>query len=409
MPTSKPLCVGELTTTFDAPYACGNAWIASTSPPSSTSTALFQAFIGSLFGIEAAQNCSPPRTTDAANNADTVYLRYYSPAACPLGYSTACDPSLGVSEFPAGLTMQICCPSGYSCPQRRSSNIGCVSDLPADQTAFYAAPLVLSLTESVRQGTSKVATTLAGAFGLKVVVYVLPSSVDIGSGSALTPGGHEESYNGYIFSLDQSSNLWIDGTSYSLSFPVTTPTTITSSVTTTGGFYAYDNITAIYAAGVTVAWQATDIAVLDLFQSAASAGSTSNIAGPTTTNLQAVNLVSPGLSKGSIAGIAVGVICFVLLLLLGIGMYVRRLRHALKTAKSTKSESENGKPELDGAEVNYQSLNSHEMDSPPAIFYELPTHERPVEVGSESLVRGSLGHVIDDESELVEGTQHRNP
>jgi len=128
--------------------------------------------------------------------------------------------------------------------------------------------------------------------------------------------------------------------------------------------------------GVTVAWEATDTAILSLLNSA----STKPTSNPVTTTAAPASLnpastagskatssnpagasngkdttqdSSTGISTGAKAGIGVGIAVAVLLIASGIILYIRRLKKALKAAKggpASTNETGIGKAELSADE-----------------------------------------------------------
>lgn len=300
---------------------------------------------------------------------------------------------------------------GYACPSTSEYDVGCFSSV-LQSSAMVATPYTLGMTGVDILGFP-VTTTITRNTGANVPLQYEPSKVVIKDGPTLYLG-NKTTYLGQVFELRYGTlgeELDIDSTAFILQTSVQW-----LSSTETGDPFAYTNITSVWAKGITIAWEATDTAIISLLNnptalpvptSSASAGASIKMPGATSTSTS-TNQPSPsGLSRGTIAGIAIGCIAFVSLILIGVGFYVRRLRRALKAAKTTKPEAEDGKAELDGLMLENEHQKPHEMHSPAAIFYELPTHERPVEVSSEHPVQEFFGPVNNGDDERTDDAQHQ--
>ncbi|KAF2119853.1 hypothetical protein BDV96DRAFT_673990 [Lophiotrema nucula] len=177
-----------------------------------------------------------------------------------------------------------------------------------------------------------------------------------------------------------------------------TPIFLSANVTGSGGLPVYtslsasavDYIATVAYAGVTVAWEATDTAIVDLLASSSSvlstagssteapsstssllANSSSSIASQATTS----RLGQPGLSAGAWGGVGVGIAVAVSLAAGGTILYIRRLKSALIASRV---EPEYLKPELPATEKGRQI--PVEVDVTPYVAHELMVNEPPVEL-----------------------------
>jgi len=149
-----------------------------------------------------------------------------------------------------------------------------------------------------------------------------------------------------------------------------------------------DYIATVACAGITVAWEATDTAIVNLLAnsllalSAASTVASSSTSSPLISHQQTTSSQSPtsqpgkgGLSAGAKGSIGIGIAIAILVIAGGILIYIRRLKKALKAARV---EPEQIKSELPATEK--KRPEPVEADVTPHVAHELVVNEIPVEL-----------------------------
>ncbi|KAF2495790.1 hypothetical protein BU16DRAFT_538425 [Lophium mytilinum] len=158
-------------------------------------------------------------------------------------------------------------------------------------------------------------------------------------------------------------------------------------------------IATVAYAGITVAWEATDTAIVKLLASSSSALSVSLAAAnssntapsssltstqqPTSSQPSASHSPNGGLSAGAKAGIGIGAVIVVALIAGGVYLYIRRLKKALQAARDG---PEQAKSELPATEK--KRPEPVEMDVTPHVIHELAVNEIPVEIDGQYVEEG---------------------
>ena len=177
-----------------------------------------------------------------------------------------------------------------------------------------------------------------------------------------------------------------------------TPIFLQANITASGDPTVYTSLTAspvdyiatVACAGITVAWEATDTAIVNLLASsslALSAAGLSTVAlsstsSPLISNRQTTSFQSPtsqpgngGLSAGAKGGIGISIAIAILLIACGILIYIRHLKKALKAARV---KPEQIKSELPATEK--KRPEPVEADVTLHVAHELVVNEIPVEL-----------------------------
>ncbi|OCL03070.1 hypothetical protein AOQ84DRAFT_420548 [Glonium stellatum] len=196
----------------------------------------------------------------------------------------------------------------------------------------------------------------------------------------------------YEYTDDYSAHCfsYVPVSSYITPIFLETPASATSPYAyTSATAYPVNNIATVAYPGITIAWEATDTAVINFLKSSSSISISTSTSVPTTSTSTSTRTSTStststsgpssgslgGLSASAKVGIGIGASMGITLIAVGVGIYVWRLKRALNTLATEATGDGFEKAELPADEKN--NIPPVELSSVSNPIFELPSNEGP--------------------------------